>query len=341
MWMRGQIEEVQRYRHAYTLALSAGMGSIFFGWDIGLIGGVLALPSFQEYFGIDKKLPGERASVNGNIVSVLQAGCFFGALAMSYFSAQHGRKKCLLASGVIYLVGSIIQSMAGMGSTQATGLRVLYLGRFIGGVGVGMVSALVPSYVSESTPKVIRGRCTSMIQLANNIGIMLSFWVNYSAAKDMAPSEMQWRMPFIVQMIPGVLFLFSMVFQPESPRWLVEHGRPDEAAQTLAYIAQVSPEDESVQVTLDEIKAEFAGKKALSLWQQFLGMGESWPIVHRCFVPPLVMFFQQWTGTNAINYFSPQIFAGLGVDGTNAELFATGRCFFSFSIRRIVLIFNS
>ncbi|EEB92779.1 hypothetical protein MPER_08665, partial [Moniliophthora perniciosa FA553] len=111
---------------------------------------------------------------------------------------------------------------------------------------------------------------------------------------------------------------------PESPRWLVVHGRPGEAAQTLAYIAQVSPQDESLQVTLDEIKAECAGKKALSLWQQLLGMGESWQIIHRGFAPALVMFFQQWTGTNAINYFSPQIFAGLGVDGTNAELFATG-----------------
>ncbi|KAK7032295.1 hypothetical protein VNI00_013254 [Paramarasmius palmivorus] len=260
---------------------------------------------------MDKKTASERADLNGNIVAVLQGGCFFGALAMGYFSRRFGRKKCLLASGVIYIIGSTIQSIAGLGSSQEVGLSVLYFSRFLGGIGVGMVSALVPSYVSECTPRAIRGRCTSMIQLANNVGIMLSFWVNYSASKDMAPTQMQWRMPFIIQL-------------PESPRWLVEHGKLDAAARSLAHVAGVDPDEESVQATIREIREEFEGKDHLSLWQQFLGMGESWSIAHRCFIPSLVMFFQQWTGTNAINYFSPEIFAGLGVDGTTAGLFATG-----------------
>ena len=71
-------------------------------------------------------------------------------------------------------MGSVIQSIVGLGSSQSTALSVLYFGRFVGGFGVGMVSALVPSYVSECVPRTIRGRCTGMVQLANNIGIMLS-----------------------------------------------------------------------------------------------------------------------------------------------------------------------
>lgn len=93
---------------------------------------------------------------------------------MGYFSGKFGRKPCLIASGVIYIIGSTIQSIAGLGSSAATGLSVLYFSRFLGGIGVGMVSALVPSYVSECTPRKIRGRCTGMIQFANNVGIMLS-----------------------------------------------------------------------------------------------------------------------------------------------------------------------
>ncbi|KAJ3714087.1 general substrate transporter [Lentinula raphanica] len=324
MTFRNELREIVHYRNAYLLALSAAMGSIFYGWDIGLIGGIIAMSSFQASFGVDKLSTSAKANFNGNIVSILQGGCFFGALSMGYFSGKFGRKPCLIASGVIYIVGSVIQSIAGLGSSAATGLSVLYFSRFLGGIGVGMVSALVPAYVSECTPRKIRGRCTGMIQFANNIGIMLSFWVNYSAVLNIAPTDMQWRIPFIVQIVPGALFTFAMFFQPESPRWLVEKGKYPQAAKTLAYVARTSPEDPAVLVTIDEIKDEFEGKHKLSLWQQFRGMGASRAIANRCFIPSLVMFFQQWTGTNAINYFSPEIFTGLGITGTSSTLFATG-----------------
>ncbi|KAF9446830.1 general substrate transporter [Macrolepiota fuliginosa MF-IS2] len=324
MVFQNQVQGISGFRNAYLLAASASLGSVFYGWDIGLIGGVLALESFQEYFGLDKKTAAERADLNGNIVSVLQAGCFFGALGTGYIASKFGRKPSLITSGVIYLIGSLIQSIVGLGSTPEIGLRVLYFSRFLGGVGVGMVSALVPSYVSECTPRSIRGRCTGMVQLANNIGIMLSYWVNYSASKDIPFGEMQWRIPFVMQLVPGILFIIAMLFQPESPRWLVEHEQYDKAAVVLARTTGKDLEDPTVIATLEEIKQEFAGKEKLSILQQVRKMGESRSIALRCFIPSLVMFFQQWTGTNAINYFSPQIFAGLGISGTTAQLFATG-----------------
>ncbi|KAF8896181.1 general substrate transporter [Infundibulicybe gibba] len=312
------------YRNAYLLAGSAAMGSIFYGWDTGLIGGVLALRSFQDYFGLDKRTPSQRANLNGDIVSVLQAGCFFGALSTGYFSAKYGRKWSLLASGVIYILGSIIQAVVGLGTNPEVGLRVLYLGRFVGGVGVGMVSALIPTYVSECSPRAIRGRCTGLIQFSNNLGIMFSFWVNYGASKNIKPGEMQWRIPFIMQLIPGILFVIAMVFQPESPRWLVERGKYEQAAQVLAFVGRTTTDDAEVKMTLEKIQADFAGKREMRLCQQFTHMKQSRSIALRCFIPSLVMFFQQWTGTNAINYFSPQIFAGLGISGTTSDLFATG-----------------
>ncbi|KAG5636953.1 hypothetical protein H0H81_006301 [Sphagnurus paluster] len=318
------MDEFLRHRNAYLLALSAAMGSIFYGWDIGLIGGVLALKSFQTYFGLDRMTASQRADLSGNIVSVLQAGCFFGALSTGYLSSRFGRKPSLLASGIIFLIGSLIQCVVGLGSSKKVGLDVLYFSRFVGGWGVGMVSALVPSYVSECTPQSIRGRCTGLIQLSNNIGIMLSFWVNYSSSKDIKPGEMQWRIPFIMQMIPGFLFVTAMIFQPESPRWLVEHGKYDAAAKVLAFVNRTTVDDEAVLRTIEEIKADFAGKEDPPLFKQFKSMAETRTIALRCFIPSLVMFFQQWTGTNSINYFSPQIFAGLGITGTTSGLFATG-----------------
>ena len=134
------------------------------------------------------------------------------------------------------------------------------------------------------------------------------------------------RILTIYRMVPGVLFIFAMCFQPETPRWLVEHGDFDRAGRALAYVSSKSVDDESVHVTLDEIKADFEGKDRLNMWQQLKGMAESRPIMLRSLIPSLVLFFQQWTGTNTINYFSPEIFEGLGITGETSGLFATGEC---------------
>lgn len=131
-------------------------------------------------------------------------------------------------------------------------------------------------------------------------------------------------MPFAIQVIPGLFFMLFMLPQPESPRWLVEQQRYDEAAKSLAYATRRSVDDEAVVTTLAEIKADLAGKQRTSIWKQFRMMGESRATALRSSIPSLIMLCQQWTGTNAINYFSPQIFAALGITGTNSGLFATG-----------------
>lgn len=150
-------------------------------------------------------------------------------------------------------------------------------------------------------------------------------WVNYSASLKYKPTDnMQWRMPLIIQLVPGTIFIVLMCFQPESPRWLVEHGKYDEAARSLAVGSGARPEDDSVQFTLEEVKADFEGKEQTPLFKQIVMMGESRTTALRCFIPSLVMFWQQATGTNAINYFSPTIFASLGISSTTSGLFATG-----------------
>ncbi|KAJ6623978.1 general substrate transporter [Mycena sp. CBHHK59/15] len=332
MSVKSQLEDIAHYRNAYFLALSAAMGSVFFGYDMCVAAGerhnrgIIALPSFKSYFGLNALNASAKAAVSGNIVAILQGGCFFGALGVGYFSNRFGRKPCMLAAGAIYIIGSAIQAVVGLGTSEKRALSVLYFARSIlCRAGVGMVSALVPAYVSESTPPAIRGRCTGMIQLANNLGIMLSFWVNYSASKNISPTtQNQWRIPLAVQIVPGLLFVLLVPFQPESPRYLVEHEQYDRAARSLAFVARTCPDDKAVLATIEEIKADFVGKNKLSILQQIVRMGESRAIALRCAIPSLVMFFQQWTGTNAINYFSPQIFASLGINGTTAGLLATG-----------------
>ncbi|KAJ7128174.1 general substrate transporter [Mycena crocata] len=295
MTLKDQLHDIKRYRNAYFLALSAAMGSV------GIIGGVMRCRRSRSTFGINAMSASARAALSGNIVAILQGGAFFGALGGGVLSNRWGRKPCMIAAGLIYIIGSVIQAVVGLGTDKAAALSVLYFGR-----------ALVHAYVSASTPRAIRWRCTGAIQLTSNVGIMLSYWVNYGW--NMAPTDMQWRMPFAVQVVPGVLFVLLIPFQPESPRVLVEHGQDERAARSLAFVARTSPDDNAVLNTIEEIKADFAGKPLFDSRAIFL----------RSTNPALMMHFQQWTGTNAINYFSPQIFASLGISGTTAGLFATG-----------------
>lgn len=116
------------------------------------------MDSFNNSFGLDKTSP-DHASLEGNIVSVLQAGCFFGAASSFYLSDKLGRKRALMLADLIFIIGSIIQTTCAMG--QGHDLAQLYVGRVIGGFGVGLTSAVVPTYIGENANKEIRGvsRC--------------------------------------------------------------------------------------------------------------------------------------------------------------------------------------
>lgn len=113
------------------------------------------MDAFQHSFDLDKNSP-DFSNLQGNIVSVLQAGCFFGALSSFYVSDKFGRKWALIIADIIFLVGSLVQTLCAI---HTTSLAQLYVGRVIGGFGVGLISAVVPTYIGENANKEIRGRC--------------------------------------------------------------------------------------------------------------------------------------------------------------------------------------
>lgn len=154
--------DIVQYRRAYFLTAVASFGGMLFGWDTGLIGGVLTMDSFNNSFGLDRD-SSEHASIEGNIVSVLQAGCFFGAMSSFYLGDKLGRKMSLLLADVIFIIGSIVQTTCAMGA--GNDMAQLYVGRVIGGFGVGLTSAIVPTYIGENANKEIRGRCIGCMQL--------------------------------------------------------------------------------------------------------------------------------------------------------------------------------
>lgn len=163
------------------------------------------------------------------------------------------------------------------------------------------------------------------MQLFNVTGICLSFFVNYGMniqIKDL--SSAKWRIPFALQMLPGVLLLVGIIFQNESPRWLVEKNRLKDAAKALATVRGKAIDDTTVVQELDEIIADFHGHEKLPLTAQVKAACSNKTMFYRTSFAVILMFWQQWTGTNSINYYAPQIFQSVGLKGTSAGLFATG-----------------
>ncbi|KAH8780896.1 general substrate transporter [Diaporthe sp. PMI_573] len=314
-------EDIKAYRKAYWLTAVASFGGMLFGWDTGLIGGVLTMDAFQHSFNLDPK-SSDFANLQGNIVSVLQGGCFFGAAASFWLSDKVGRKWALISADLIFIIGSIIQTCSGLGTTDLT---QLYIGRFIGGFGVGLISAVVPTYIGENANREIRGRCIGCMQLFNVTGIMLSYFVNYGISRHITSStdSTKWRVPFALQILPGTLLLL-ILFENESPRWLVEKFRIDEARKALSRVRARPVDDPAIREELQEIIADFEGKEKLSLTQQLRLAFSSKQMLYQSSLAVILMFWQQWTGTNSINYYSPQIFKSVGLASSSAGLFATG-----------------
>lgn len=146
------------------------------------------------------------------------------------------------------------------------------------------------------------------MQLFNVTGIMVSYFVNYGMSKRITSptNSAEWRIPFALQMLPGLLLLL-VFFQNESPRWLVEKNRIMEAKYALSQVRGLPEDDPLLQEELEEIVTDFEGREDLSLGMQIKAACSSKQIAYQSGIGISLMFFQQWTGTNSINYYSPYV----------------------------------
>ncbi|KAI4161376.1 MAG: hypothetical protein LQ342_004928 [Letrouitia transgressa] len=313
-------DELYRQRKAYTLALVGAFGGMMFGWVSGVIGGVLTLDSFQKSFALDKNSK-NFGDIQGNVVSVLQAGCIAGAMSSFFFSQRFGRKWAILMADVVFIIGTVMQTCAGLNTTS---LGLLYAGRFIAGMGKGLITAVVPAYISESAPKQIRGRCVGMIQLYHSAGMMLGFFINYGLSRRNYLGALQWRLPFALQLLPGVFLFVGLLFQNESPRWLVERDDIPKARRALSRVRALSEEDPTLLQELNEIVADFKKNPRRSFAQQFRSFPASKATLYPFCMAIILNACQQLTGTNSMNYYSPQVFENVGVKSVSSRLLLTG-----------------
>jgi len=306
---------------AFAMAGSACFGGMLFGFDIGTIGGVLELKEFKEKYNITGNAKAV-ADLNANIASTLQAGCFVGCFVASWMADKWGRKFALQVAGLITIVGCVFQAAA-LGH-----IEVMYIGRLIAGVGVGMASMVVPLYISENSPRAIRGGLTGLYQLFIATGTCLAFWVNYGSLLHLSGSATVYIVPLALQALPAVLLCGCMALNKESPRFLAKQDRWEEANSVLARMRNLPVTHEYVQSEIKDIADQLEHERMLVagatvkdlLREMFTIPGNR----KRALISIGLMVCQQMTGTNAINYYAPQIFKALGLQGNEVKLFATG-----------------
>ncbi|KAJ9482684.1 hypothetical protein VN97_g10729, partial [Penicillium thymicola] len=205
----------------YWFALVLCSGGALFGYDSGVIGGVLTFQTFQTSFSIP---PTNKTHTSAIAVGIQQAGAFTGCFLIWPITNHYGRRVAMGLCSAIFSVGVILETI------DSHSLPVFYVGRVICGLGIGGSATVIPIYMSEMSPKEIRGRLGSCYQLTYTVGILVSYWVDY-AVKMMGEETgaRQWQVPVALQLVPGVLMGVGMLGVKESVRWLLAVGRVAEA----------------------------------------------------------------------------------------------------------------
>ncbi|KAF9695752.1 hypothetical protein EKO04_006198 [Ascochyta lentis] len=319
------------------IAFFASFGGFEYGYQQGVLGQSLVMTRFKDNF------PSvvESASATGWLTSILQLGGILGSLSAGVFGEVFSRKYTMFSACCWVVLGSYLYIGASHHNPA-----MLYAGRFFTGIGVGTFSGVGPLYNAEIAPPELRGLIVSFYQFATILGIMLSFWIgygsNYIGGINEGQSNMAWMLPSIIQGIPAAILAIGIWWLPFSPRWLIKKGRDEEGLRTLAYLRKLPQDHELVQVEFLEIKAEtlferrsfqknfpnLAAKEEGSVWvrefAQYYQIFRTWDNFKRVSTAWLVMFFQQWSGIDAIIYYASNVFESVGLTGGTQALLATG-----------------
>ena len=275
-----------RQSFIYFICSVSAMGGLLFGYDWVVIGG--AKPFYELFFGIS-----ESPVMQGVAMSTALVGCLVGAMVAGALADRYGRKPLLTTAAVLFTLSAV-------GTGLFNDFSLFNIARFIGGVGIGVASALSPMYIAEVSPTEIRGRMVSLNQMTIVLGILGAQIVNMLLAKDTSVAENMtwnvewgWRWMFWAETVPAALFLVMSFFIPESPVYL---------QMKAATMSQRTGKEARLRELL---QGKYRGVLLLGLF---------------------IAVFQQWCGTNVIFNYAQEIFTGAGydVDGMFIDIVITG-----------------
>ncbi|MFE0464670.1 sugar porter family MFS transporter [Kitasatospora sp. NPDC058965] len=278
-----------------TLYAFGALGGILFGYDLGVIAGILVVVSKAwQLSGPDK----------GVLTASLSVGAMVGAGLAARLTGRVGRRRTIMAAGGVVILGTVACALA-------PGFGALVAFRTVLGLGIGLSSATVPTYLAELAPARTRGAMGSLNQIFIVSGILIAFLVGYW----LQPAH-QWRWMFAGALVPAVVLVVGLSFLPETPRWLVDRGREDEARAVLAATRPAGEVEAELASIREVIRRDAAqpGHRVRDLWA---------PRVRPMLLVALLLAVgQQFSGVNAINAYFPTMLVSLGLTANTALLSA-------------------
>lgn len=282
-----------------SVTLTATLGFSLFGYDQGLMSGLITGHEFNYEFPATKD-----NSVNqGAVTACYEIGCFFGALFAMFRGERIGRRPLIILGAFIIIIGTLI-SVTAYRDDWGTGQFVV--GRVITGIGNGMNTATIPVWQSEMSKPEKRGMLVNLEGSVVAIGTFVAYWVDFGMSY--VNNSSQWRFPVAFQIFFAFFVMIGALQLPESPRWLLSKGRREEAVFVLAALNDVPIDDEGVdeEATAIQDAVEKVSKKQISIKEVFTG-GKTQHF-RRMLIGSSTQFFQQFTGCNAAIYYSTVLF---------------------------------
>ncbi|KAF4970583.1 hypothetical protein FZEAL_10003 [Fusarium zealandicum] len=331
-----------------SLAIStvATTGFLLFGYDQGVMSGIIDADPFKAYFPET-----HNQTIQGLVTAIYEIGCLMGAMSILAYGDLLGRRKAMIMGGVIMILGVIIQISAVKGHAQ---LAQFIVGRVVTGVGNGINTSTIPTYQAECSKTSNRGLLICIEGGVIAFGTMIAYWIDYGCSYG--SSDLSWRFPIAFQCIFGLVLCISMIWLPESPRWLLTHERYEDAERVIAAIRgfEVDSDDTRMErdIILDSIRASgFAGQKSTPIKALFTG-GKTQHF-RRMLLGSGSQFMQQVGGCNAVIYYFPILAENIlhdknlalllgGVNMIVYSIFATGSWFLIERVgRRKLLLYGT
>ncbi|GAA5916536.1 hypothetical protein JCM6882_003575 [Rhodosporidiobolus microsporus] len=311
--------EVLNWYLYFAAAIIATSGGLH-GYNSSNISGILKMHDFKESFDLNSYSKSAYADLSGWVTSIIVLGGLVGALISAPFNDYLGRRLTLYLTSIVYIVGCVIQIVTTSSIKQVIGARAMQ------GFAGGLSTVTGTMYLSEIAPRAIRGLLGALFSTNIMLGVALGYWSCYGSIMNISDnSHWQWRVPILVQFIPGITILLFLPFVIESPRWYAMKGKNERALSALVRLRRLPADHDFVLAEYTDIVNGIEAEKATSSasWLSLVKELRNDATLFRRFA--VVMIAQlgfNFSGGNSITYYQTSILTTVGVEGDDAYLFS-------------------